>query len=289
MVVVFDIGNVLLRWNPRNLFRKVFADEDAMETFLATACAMDWIIETDRARSFQAALDARIAAYPQYAGEQRLFNERWIETLGRPIHENVALLSRLRNQGDKLYSITNFCDEKFEIARGRYPFLDWFDGIIVSSCEGLVKPDPRIFELFLTRFDLPAQKVLFVDDSERNVVAARAVGMQAIYFVDGVALLNEPRLVDDQHAVRVSKPLHDVVANLVAKPIGVPLTAAEQRLNAIGPLGSRLFRHQPAGLPFDARQKPVEKCAACLLQLTPTQHRPDASLERCEFLLPRQQ
>jgi HAD superfamily hydrolase (TIGR01509 family) len=188
MVVVFDIGNVLLRWNPRNLFRRVFADEDAMEAFLATACAMDWIIETDRARSFQPALDARIAAYPQYAGELRLFDERWIETLGGPIHENVALLGRLRNRGDKLYSITNFCNEKFEIARGQYPFLDWFDGIIVSGREGLVKPDRRIFELFLKRFDLPAQKVLFIDDSERNVVAARAVGMQAIHFVDGVDL-----------------------------------------------------------------------------------------------------
>ncbi len=188
MVVVFDIGNVLLRWNPRNLFRKVFADEDAIETFLATACAMDWIIETDRARSFQPALDVRIAAYPQYAGELRLFDERWIETLGGPIHENVAPLGRLRNRGDRFYSITDFCDEKFETARGQYPFLDWFDGIIVSGREGLVKPDPRIFELFLARFDLPAQKVLFIDDSERNVVAARAVGMQAIHFVDGVDL-----------------------------------------------------------------------------------------------------
>src|SRR5271163_5282010 len=87
MVVVFDIGNVLLRWNPRNLFRKVFADEDEMEAFLAKACAMDWIVETDRARSFQPALDARIAAYPQYARELRLFDELWIETLGDPIHE----------------------------------------------------------------------------------------------------------------------------------------------------------------------------------------------------------
>ena len=117
MVVVFDIGNVLLRWNPRNLFRKVFADEDEMEAFLAKACAMDWIVETDRARSFQPALDARIAAYPQYARELRMFDELWIETLGGPIHENVELLERLRLQGQRLYSITNFCDEKFEIAR----------------------------------------------------------------------------------------------------------------------------------------------------------------------------
>src|SRR5271155_3554709 len=105
MVVAFDIGNVLLRWDPRNLFRKVFADEDAMEVFLSTACAMDWVVETDRARSFQPALDARIAAYPQYARELRLFDERWVETLDGPIPENVALLERLREQGDKLYAI----------------------------------------------------------------------------------------------------------------------------------------------------------------------------------------
>jgi len=191
MVVVFDIGNVLLRWNPRNLFRRVFADEEAMETFLATACAMDWVVETDRARSFQPALDARIAAYPQYARELRLFDELWIETLGGPIHENVELLERLRLQGDRLYSITNFCDEKFELARGLHPFLDSFDGIIVSGREGLAKPDPRIFELFLTRFGLRADETLFIDDSARNIAAARDAGMEAIHFVDGVDLTAE--------------------------------------------------------------------------------------------------
>jgi len=188
MVVVFDIGNVLLRWNPRNLFRKVFADEEAMEAFLATAGAMEWVVETDRARSFQPALDARIALYPRYARELRLFDERWIETLGGPIPENVALLERLRAQGDRVYSITNFCDEKFELSRRLYPFLDGFEGILVSGREGLVKPDPRIFELFLGRFGYSANEVLFIDDSARNVAAARALGMHAIHFVEGVDL-----------------------------------------------------------------------------------------------------
>lgn len=191
MVVVFDIGNVLLRWNPRNLFRKIFADEPAMEAFLATALAMEWVVETDRARSFQPALDARIAAYPSYARELRLFDEHWSETLGGPIAENVDLFERLRAQGDRVYSITNFCDEKFEIARRLHPFLDAFDGIIVSGREGLVKPDPRIFELFLTRFGFSADEVLFIDDSERNVAAACAAGMQAIHFADGVDLAAE--------------------------------------------------------------------------------------------------
>ncbi|MFZ2106322.1 MAG: hypothetical protein WAV18_13265 [Roseiarcus sp.] len=131
-----------------------------MEAFLATACAMDWVVETDRARSFQPALDARIAAYPQYERELRMFDELWIDTLGGPIHENVELLERLRLQGERLYSITNFCDEKFEIARGRRPFLDSFDGIIVSGPEGLVKPDARIFDLFLTRFGFSGRSLV---------------------------------------------------------------------------------------------------------------------------------
>jgi HAD superfamily hydrolase (TIGR01509 family) len=152
---------------------------------------MEWILETDRSLSFQPALDERIAAFPQYARELRLFDERWIDTLGGPIHENVELLDRLRRQGERVYSITNFCAEKFESARELYPFLGAFDGIIVSGREGLVKPDPRIFELFLTRFGFSAAEVLFIDDSERNVAAARALGMEAIRYADGVDLTSE--------------------------------------------------------------------------------------------------
>src|SRR6202167_7716 len=152
---------------------------------------MDWVVETDRARSFQPVLDARIAVYPQYERELRMFDELWIETLGGPIHENVELLERLRRQGDRLYSITNFCDEKFEAARQLHPFLDSFDGIIVSGREGLAKPDPRIFDLFLTRFGLRAGEILFIDDSARNIAAAREAGMAAIHFVDGVDLTAE--------------------------------------------------------------------------------------------------
>ncbi len=191
MVVVFDIGNVLLRWNPRNLFRKVFADEAAMEAFLASAGSMEFVVEADKAHSFESALARRVAAYPQYERELRLFDQRWVETLGGPIDENVELLERLRGQGDKVYAITNFCGEKYEIACALHPFLLGFEGVVVSGREGLVKPDPKIFELFLTRYGLPAHETLFIDDSERNVVAARATGMQAIHFVEGVNLARE--------------------------------------------------------------------------------------------------
>ena len=94
MIVVFDIGNVLLRWNPRNLYRKAFDDEARMERFLATALAMDFVAHTDTAPDFAAAVEARAEAFPEFAGELRLFHERWIETLDGPIDENVALLRR---------------------------------------------------------------------------------------------------------------------------------------------------------------------------------------------------
>ncbi len=191
MIVAFDIGNVLLRWNPRNLYRKIFTDEREMEAFLSTALGMGFVIETDRARSFQPALDARIAAFPHYAEHLRAFDERWLETLDGAIEENVALLRRLRAQGDKVYAITNFNDEKFIAASALHNFLGEFDGVIVSGREGLTKPDARIFELFLSRYGLRAEEVLFVDDSERNILAARALGMQAIHFVDGVDLEKE--------------------------------------------------------------------------------------------------
>jgi 2-haloacid dehalogenase len=191
MIVAFDIGNVLLRWNPRNLYRKMFADPREMEHFLSTALDMSWVVETDRARSFQPALDTRIAAFPHYAEHLRAFDERWLETLDGAIEENVALMRRLRARGDKVYAITNFNDDKFIAASALHAFLGEFDGVIVSGREGLTKPDAPIFELFLSRYGLRADEVLFVDDSARNVSAARALGMQAIHFVDGVDLEKE--------------------------------------------------------------------------------------------------
>ena len=193
MVVVFDIGNVLLRWNPRNLFRHVFADAAEMETFLATACSMDWIVETDRVEFMGPLLEARIAAFPQYARELRLFHERWFETLSGPIDENVEVFERLRAQGDKVYGVTNFCGETFELTRAKYPFLDGFAGLVVSGREGLVKPDPRIFELFLSRHSLAAEETLFIDDSERNIAAAKALGMATIHYSEGVDVAGELR------------------------------------------------------------------------------------------------
>ncbi len=122
MIVVFDIGNVLVRWDRRNLYRKVFADEAEMDRFLATALSMDFVSHTDLAPSFAEAIETQAAAFPEFADEVRLFHSRWEETLGDPIEENVALLKRLRAAGRPVHALSNFAHETFEVARRRHDF-----------------------------------------------------------------------------------------------------------------------------------------------------------------------
>lgn len=179
--IVFDIGNVLVRWDPRNLFRKTFGGDDAaMEAFLATACSHEWLLQCD-AGDISATIAGRIAEFPQYREQLTQFDERWLETLDGVIEENVALLAQLKAQGRKVYGITNYSRDKFEASKPLYPFFGWFDGLIVSGCEGLAKPDPRIFARLFERYGLAPSQTLFIDDSERNILAARALGMDVIH------------------------------------------------------------------------------------------------------------
>ncbi len=188
MNVVFDVGNVLLRWDPRNLYRKIFDDPARMEWFLAEICGPAWNLEQDRGRSFAEGTSLLIARYPEWEAEIRAYDTRWTEMLDGAIAENVAILEALRAGGEKVYAITNFEDDKWRISVGLYPFLGGFDGLVVSGRERLVKPDPAIYHLLLERNGLAAAGCVFVDDSEVNVAAARALGMQAIHCTPGLAL-----------------------------------------------------------------------------------------------------
>lgn len=191
MDVVFDIGNVLLRWDPRFLFRKVFEDECRMEHFLSTACANDWILETDTCADFAAAVAARANRHPEYAAELRMFDERWLETLGGVIEQNVAVFGRLRAAGRPVYGLTNYSAQKFDMSRIIYPFLDEFDTVVVSGREGVAKPDARLFRILFERIGRDPHELLFVDDSPRNVAASEELGMAAILYRPGVDLEQE--------------------------------------------------------------------------------------------------
>ncbi|MGH7121098.1 MAG: HAD family hydrolase [Acetobacteraceae bacterium] len=188
-VAVFDIGNVLIRWDPRNLYRKLFdGDAQRMEWFLANVCTDLWNLEQDRGRSFADATAECIARFPDWETEIRAYDERWVETLGGAIAENVTLLARLDRAGVPLYAITNYSVEKFALTRTLFPFLEAFRGIVVSGAERIVKPDPRIYRLLCERHALDPIACLFIDDSPANVAAARALGMAAIQYASGLDL-----------------------------------------------------------------------------------------------------
>jgi 2-haloacid dehalogenase len=191
LIVVFDIGNVLVRWNPRNLFRKTFEDETRMERFLATALAMDFVALTDIVADFSKAVAERARVFPEFARELHLFDERWVETLGAPIEENVALLRRLKRAGRPVYALSNFATVKFAIARQMYDFLNEFDHAVISGHVGVVKPDPRIYQILFAKVGRCPHELVFVDDSRKNVEAAAALGMQTIHFRPGVDLESE--------------------------------------------------------------------------------------------------
>ncbi len=193
MIVVFDIGNVLLRWDPRNLYRKTFTDGARMERFLADALGMDFIAHTDVALDFSGAVEERARAFPEFADDLRLYHARWIETIGGPIEENVALLRRLKAAGRPVHALSNFAAETFAIVERQYDFLSEFDTRVISGHVGVVKPDPRIYDILFARAGRRPGELLFIDDSIANVRASQALGMAAIHYRPGVDLESELR------------------------------------------------------------------------------------------------
>jgi 2-haloacid dehalogenase len=186
--VLFDLGGVLVDWNPRYLYRRLFADEATMEHFLATVCTQTWNEEQDAGRPFGEGVQLLIAQHPQHASKIRAYDLRWAEMLNGAIEDSVAVVGELRGRGVPLFALTNWSAEKFPLARARFAFLDWFDGIIVSGEERLKKPDPRIYRLAIERFGLAPVTTLYVDDAERNIAAAALLGFKTHHFAKATGL-----------------------------------------------------------------------------------------------------
>jgi 2-haloacid dehalogenase len=179
---IFDLGNVLIRWDPRNLFCKFFEKNvHKMEWFLTKICTPSWNEKFDAGRPFAEGVRELVNLHPEYADLIRLYAQSWEEMLGDAIEQNVFVLEQLKKRGAPLYALTNWSAETFPIARKRYEFLKLFDGILVSGEEGLIKPDPAIFHLLCERFHLRPQDCFFIDDSEKNILTARNLGMTALH------------------------------------------------------------------------------------------------------------
>jgi 2-haloacid dehalogenase len=188
--IVFDIGNVLIEWNPRHLYRKVFSDQQRMEWFLNHVCNDAWNLEQDRGRRFAEAVAEKIALFPDFEAEIRAYDERWDEMVNGAIAGSLIVLRKLQSAGWPLFAITNFSSEKYELACRRFSFLTEFEGTIVSAHERLVKPSAEIFQRFLSRYNRQAEECLFIDDSAANIASAGRLGFHTAHFIgaDGLAL-----------------------------------------------------------------------------------------------------
>ena len=188
-VVVFDLGGVLIDWNPRYLYRSLFeGDDDAMERFLAEVCSPAWNAEQDSGRPWRVAVDGLIEVHPEHRELIEAYDERWDEMLGGAIEGTVEILAELRLAGLRLAALSNWSAEKFPIARRRYSFLDWLDPIVISGDVGVSKPDERIYRSLLERGRLDPRTALFIDDSAANVATAVRLGMRARQFSEPAGL-----------------------------------------------------------------------------------------------------
>ena len=190
-VAVFDLGGVLIDWNPRHLYRKLFEHEADMEHFLENICTTEWNQQQDAGRSFAQACAALKLEHPKDAEMIDAWFERFDEMIAGPITGTVDILSELRERKVSIYALSNWSAETFPFAQRRFEFLQWFRAIFLSAEVRLVKPDPRIFKRFCETFALRPEQIVYIDDLQHNVEAARRIGMHGIRFSDPALLRQE--------------------------------------------------------------------------------------------------
>ena len=181
--VIFDLGGVLIDWNPDNVYRTIFPNEEDMRWFYQNVCTSDWNEEQDAGRSLNEATEQLVSKFPEHEDNIRAYYGRWEEMLKGPIHETVEVLRTLKEQTDhKLYALTNWSAETFPVALKRYDFLHWFDGRVVSGEEKTRKPYKEIYETLVKRFDIDPAKAIYTDDNVRNLGPAQELGIHTIHF-----------------------------------------------------------------------------------------------------------
>ena len=190
-IVVFDLGGVLIDWNPRHLYRKLIADEAAMEHFLATVCTQTWNEGQDAGRGFAEAAALLCERHPQHRALIEAYGTRFDEMMKGPIEGTVAILETLHRRGVPLYALSNWSRETFPFAQRRFDFLKLFRGTVISGQEGVIKPDPKIFRILLERHRIEPNDAVYIDDNPRNAEAARAFGIHGIHFTDPAKLRRE--------------------------------------------------------------------------------------------------
>ncbi|MBT1701211.1 HAD family phosphatase [Fulvivirgaceae bacterium PWU4] len=181
--VIFDLGGVLIDWNPRYLYRKILKDEEQVNWFLQNICTSEWNDEQDAGRSFEEATRELIRKHPGWEEAITAWYGRWQETISGPIQETVEILEAIKkSNGYRLYALTNWSAETFPWALDNFKFLHWFEGIVVSGVEKTRKPFPEFYQILFDRYKIDPSKAIFIDDNIKNIEGARKIGLPAIQF-----------------------------------------------------------------------------------------------------------
>ncbi len=192
--IIFDLGGVLIDWNPRYLYRKIFKTEDEVSWFLENICTSEWNDLQDAGRSFEDATKELIAKHPEFEEHITAWYSRWHETIAGPIHGTVDVLREIKeSQKFRLYALTNWSAETFPWAMARFEFLHWFEGIVVSGIEKTRKPLPEFYQILFSRYAINPSEALFIDDNIKNIHGARALGLNTITFNSPEQLVEELR------------------------------------------------------------------------------------------------
>lgn len=181
--IIFDLGAVLIDWNPRHLYRKIFNTEEEITWFLENICTSEWNDHQDAGRSFSEATEELISKHPEWEVPVRAWYDRWQETISGPVHETVEILKTIKESDRyRLYALTNWSAETFPWALDTFDFLHWFEGIVVSGVEKMRKPQPEFYQILFDRYDVDPYKALFIDDNIKNIEAGNRVGLATIHF-----------------------------------------------------------------------------------------------------------
>ena len=190
--IIFDLGGVLIDWNPAYVFDKLITDETKRKQFFAEICTPEWNEEQDAGRSLKEATQMLVDQHPDWQEYIEAYYGRWEEMLGGPINETVEIFRELKAKGNhKFYALTNWSAELFPVALQKYDFLHWFDGRLVSGEEKMRKPFPEFYQLLLDRFNIKKEEAIFIDDNLRNAEAAQQFGIQTIRFTTPADLRKE--------------------------------------------------------------------------------------------------
>jgi len=190
--IIFDLGAVLIDWNPHYMYRTIFSDEEEMKNFLATVTTSDWNEEQDAGRSLAEGTELLVQQFPEHEANIRAFYTRWDEMLGDAFWDTVEILKELKDSGKySIYALTNWSAETFPKALAKFEFLSWFEGIVVSGAEKMRKPTPAFYQILLDRHEVNAEESLFIDDNYRNVLAAEKLGIKSIHFTNAEKLREE--------------------------------------------------------------------------------------------------